>query len=179
MTYVVEAGSSRRTRRRRAVITLLMVVLMLFFAFWYAYSYYRSDGAERATPTTCPTATATGTATKAAPPLPSKTIVNVYNATTRTGLAAKTAKEVGKRGFVVDKVANDPLKKTVKISAEVRYGSKGKAKALLVQDLVKGSKVVKDKRSNDSVDLVLGAKFKSVAAAPTGTATTAPDACAP
>ncbi len=171
MSYVVESGasSSRRARRRRALITLGVVALMLFFAFWYAYSYYKTSGEPRATPvTSCTTA--------AVAPAPGKITVNVYNATERNGLAAKTATEVRKRGFKVSTVSNDPLARRVAGTAEVRYGRTGAPASKLVIALVKGAKGVQDARNDSSVDLVLGTKYKALAPpvkqAPTSTATT-------
>ena len=171
VTYIVESGasSSRRARRRRALITLGVVSLMLFFAFWYAYSYYRAGDHQRtAAKPVCTTATAA--------PRPADVTVNVYNATTRDGLAKKTAAEVRKRGFLVATVSNDPLQKKVTGTAEVRYGPSGKKDAALVLQLVKGAKGVQDARNDSSVDLVLGARYKALAPpvkqAPTSTATT-------
>ena len=165
MSYVVESGasSSRRARRRRALITLAVVALMLFFAFWYAYSYYRTSGGPRATPVTSCTTTATA-------PAPGKITVNVYNATERSGLAARTATEVRKRGFKVSTVSNDPLARQVVGTAEVRYGKTGAPAGKLVIALVKGAKGVQDARVDGSVDLVLGEKFTALAAAPKPTA---------
>jgi hypothetical protein len=168
----VEAGApsdARRARRRRALITLGLVALMLFFAFWYAYSYYRAGDHQRtAAKPVCTTATAA--------PRPADVTVNVYNATTRDGLAKKTAAEVRKRGFLVATVSNDPLQKKVTGTAEVRYGPSGKKDAALVLQLVKGAKGVQDARNDSSVDLVLGARYKALAPpvkqAPTSTATT-------
>jgi LytR cell envelope-related transcriptional attenuator len=161
VSYVVESGasSSRRARRRRALITLAVVALMLFFAFWYAYSYYRSSGEPRATPVTSCTTTATA-------PAPGKITVNVYNATERSGLAARTATEVRKRGFKVSTVSNDPLARQVVGTAEVRYGKTGAPAGKLVIALVKGAKGVQDARVDGSVDLVLGDKFTALVAAP-------------
>jgi hypothetical protein len=161
MSYVVESGASRarRARRRRALITLGVVALMLFFAFWYAYSYYQGSDKAKAAPS--PTCTATSTVRT-----PAQVTVNVYNATDRTGLAAKTAVDVRKRGFKVSTVSNDPLQKDVTLSAEVRYGPTGRESAKLVLTLVKGAKAVKDSRTDSSVDLVLGAKFTALTPAP-------------
>jgi hypothetical protein len=132
---------------------------MLFFAFWYAYSYYRASEEGAAAPRT-PTCTATTALA------PAQVKVNVYNATSRSGLAAKTAAEVRKRGFRVATVANDPLGKDVGTAAEVRYGRSGTASSVLVIKLVKGAKAVPDRRTDASVDLVLGDKFKALVAAP-------------
>jgi hypothetical protein len=161
VSYVVESGASRsrRARRRRALITLAVVALMLFFAFWYAYSYYRTD--RDRTPTATPSCTTT-TRTVA----PGNVTLNVYNATNRNGLAARTATEVRKRGFKVASVANDPLQKTVDRTAEVRYGKSGTNGAKLVLALVKGSRAVLDARTDSSVDLVLGEKFTALAPVP-------------
>ncbi|WP_270889853.1 LytR C-terminal domain-containing protein [Pedococcus sp. 5OH_020] len=158
MSYIVESGAStsRRARRRRTLVTLAVVTLMLFFAFWYAYSYYRDAPVRRATPTaTC--------STRPGVARPSGVTVNVYNATDRSGLAAKTAAEVRKRGFKVSTVANDPLQKTVTGTAEVRYGKSGAAGSRLVLRLVKGAKAVRDSRTDSSVDLVLGNRFTALA----------------
>jgi hypothetical protein len=169
MSYVVEAGASRtrRARRRRALITLGIVALMLFFAFWYAYSYFEGSNKPRAAPTSTCTATSTTR-------VPSQVTVNVYNATDRNGLAAKTATDVRKRGFKVSAVSNDPLQKKVAVAAEVRYGAAGTSSAKLVLALVKGSKGIKDARTDSSVDLVLGAKFTALTPAPKATPATAP-----
>jgi zona occludens toxin (predicted ATPase) len=170
VSYIVESGASRsrRSRRRRALITLVLVALMLFFAFWYAYSYYRSSGEAVAAP--APTCTTAAPAAPAAPakaaaaPKPADITINVYNATSRDGLAGKTASDVRERGFKVATVTNDPLQRTVTGTAEVRYGKSGAAKAKLVLGLVKGAKPVRDARTDASVDLVLGDKFTALTA---------------
>lgn len=158
MSYIVESGasSSRRSRRRRALVTLGLVALMLFFAFWYAYSYYQSSSEPTAAP--APSCTTAAPAPGAAPK-PGDITVNIYNATERTGLAAKTASEVRARGFDIATIANDPLQRKVTGSAEVRYGASGKAKAKVVLSLVKGAKPRSDGRPDGSVDLVIGETF--------------------
>lgn len=170
MSYVVESGASaaRRARRRRALITLGVVALMLFFAFWYAYSYFQTSNH---TPRAVPTPTCTSTS---AVRVPAQVTVNVYNATDRAGLAARTASDVRKRGFRVSAVSNDPLQKKVAAAAEVRYGATGAPSAKLVLALVKGSKGVKDSRTDSSVDLVLGNTFTALTAPPKTTPAAAP-----
>ncbi len=150
----------RRSRRRRSAITLTVVVLILFGAFWYSYSYFRGSSD---TPT--PTTTCTGGK-------PVKVTVNVYNATSREGLAADTATTLKKRGFTIGKVANDPLDKTVKGSAQVRYGPAGAKLAPVVAATVTKPKMVKDKRKNATVDLVLGDGFTALTTAKAETGTT-------
>ncbi len=175
MSYIVESGasSSRRARRRRALITITIVALMLFFAFWYAYSYYRASGERTAAPpAACPTPTA------ASAPQPRSITVNVYNATNRTGLAARIATEVRTRGFKVATVANDPLQKTITGPAEVRYGKVAKPSSTVVLGLVKGARAVQDGRADASVDLVLGEKFTALAPRVKTPAPTTPDVAA-
>ncbi|MGV1029715.1 MAG: LytR C-terminal domain-containing protein [Dermatophilaceae bacterium] len=156
MSFVVDSESSARARRRRrTAIVLVVVALVLAGAFYYAASYWN------AAPT--PSAAATCTPSAGSSPVPSQVTVNVYNATKRQGLAGSTAKLVKERGFVVGTVQNDPAKKTIAQSAEVRYGPNGEASAQLVLALVAGSVPVKDTRADGSVDLVIGEKFTALA----------------
>ena len=150
-----EGADRRRGPGRRSTVTLLVLLLGLFFAFWYALSYYRASENHRAA-APAPTCSAGPVVT------PGTTRVNVYNATERAGLAARTASALAKQGFVRGEVTNDPLGKTVTGSAEVRHGAKGLAQARLVAARVKGARLVRDDRTDDSVDLVLGTGFTTV-----------------
>ncbi len=151
-----------RQQNRRATTTILVVLLMLFFAFWYAYSYYRASNADEAAPTT-------GTTCRPFDPkvpTPAVTKVNVYNATSKNGLAARTAAELRERGFVIGTVSNDPLGRKVAV-AEVRYGPAGRTRVALVSPLGgKGTTTRADKRRDTSVDLVLGSSFSTLAPSP-------------
>jgi len=173
VSITVESASVARARRRkRTAITLLVVVAMLAGAFYYASSYWAKGATKAAAPACTITAGPTG------PVYPSQVTVNVYNSTSRTGLAATVGRLVKGRGFVLGTVANDPSKKQVAGPAEIRFGSAGERAATLVQGLVAGATLVKDTRADASVDLVLGAGYKEMATA-TGTATlaTAPPGC--
>jgi hypothetical protein len=171
--YVVESGASARARarRRRTLITLGLVALLLFGAFWFAYSYWKQPAKSGAGPT--PTCT---TAAPNAAPVAAPVKVNVYNATKRSGLAAATAKELKKRGYIIGTVSNDPLKKTIKGTAEVRYGKSGAKVAAPIESMVSKPAKIVDTRKDTSVDLVLGNAFKDLAAAP-AVSTTAPPVC--
>jgi len=155
-----------RHQQRKAATTILVVLLMLFFAFWYAYSYYRASGAnDAATPTT------TETCRPFDPKVPSAatTTVNVFNATTKNGLAARTAAELRERGFVIGEVRNDPLKRKV-ATVEVRHGAAGRSRAPLLVPLGgKGAKAVADGRKDASLDFVLGNGFTALAPTPSPT----------
>lgn len=165
-SYPPEPELSRaRYVRRRSLIIIALVALALFFAFWYAFSYYRASDTK-------PSATAKATCSPydAKVMAPSKVTVNVYNSTSRNGLAASVSKQLTTRGYVIGKVENDPLNKALKTVGEVRYGSKGSAQAkLAATTMPKGTKLVKDSRKDTSVDVVLGAGFKALATAPTTT----------
>jgi LytR cell envelope-related transcriptional attenuator len=154
-------------RARRQMITLLVVGGVLLVSFVFAAAYY-GGWFDSGKPAAQPCAPTKPTVTVA----PSQVKLNVYNASKRNGLAAKVAAEMKARGFAVGTIANDPLRKTVKVPAEVRYGKKGKAGAQLVSSEVTGAKLVPDKRTNATVDLVLGGTYKTLGSVPTAGATT-------
>jgi len=167
VSYVVESTSSQRSRKRlRTAVTLVVAIALLAGAFYYASTYFKKGAATSAA---CPTGIAT-TAAPGAPgaaPAPGQITVNVYNATNRNGLAGDTAKGVKERGYVVGTVSNDPLRKTIPQTAEVRHGKNGEVAAGVVAGLVAGSVLVVDARADASVDLVVGNGFQAlVAAAP-------------
>jgi len=172
-----------RQQHRRTTATILIVILMLFFSFWYAYSYYRSSTGSAAPSSSAPACRPFD----AKVPTAANTTVNVYNATTKNGLAGRTATELRRRGFTVGAVSNDPLKRKITGAAEVRYGPTGKTRAPLIVPLAgKGTTQVADKRKNASIDLVLGAAFTTLAPVPSPTGTpmcpspsTVPSATAP
>ncbi len=97
------------------------------------------------------------------PPKPSSITVDVYNSTTRQGLAGTTAGQLEKRGFVIGAIANDPLGKALAGTAEIRYGPKGKSRAIVVAAQVPDSKLVNDKRKNKTVAMSLGKAFEGLA----------------
>jgi hypothetical protein len=166
--YTTESQLSvrARQRRRRSLITLGIVLLGLFFAFWYALSYYQSGDSAIGSANSGPTCTPYDP--KAV--TPPNTSVNVYNASTRNGLAASVSKSLAARGYVIGKVANDPSSRKAPTVAEIRYGSSGDARAkLLLTALPKDSKLHKDKRKGATVDLVLGAKFTTLVPVSTST----------
>jgi hypothetical protein len=88
--------------------------------------------------------------------------VNVYNATDRVGLAKRVAKQLRKRGFVIGTVGNDPAHRTVTGVAEVRASAAGTASTRTVAAQVSSYLAVPDQRAGASVDLVLGAGFRSL-----------------
>jgi hypothetical protein len=185
MTMLTPRGVGVRRRRGRTGRRVVGVVLALallggagFAAWWFGLR-------DRGAAANCPAPVPTGTATPRPAALPAKRVtVNVYNATSRRGLAAEVAVELRKRGFPVKAVANDPLERTVRGVAEVRRGARGAAGAQTVLAHAGGAAEVRDKRADASVDLVLGAAFRrlrtaaeAAAALAPGPAVTAPPGC--
>jgi hypothetical protein len=157
MTDPDDGYEYRAKRQRRATVTIAVLLLALAGAFYYASTYFRD---------TTPTPAACSTVVPTPQLRPGDVSVNVYNATKRQGLASATAKDVAKRGFKVKSVANDPLKKTIKKAAEIRFGPTGAESAKLLAKHVPGAVLSEDKRKNDTVDLVLGDAWKKLGPAP-------------
>ena len=164
LTPLGRGGSAPRRRRnqaiRHAIVLLLALALLVaagVTAWWYTF---RTSTVVAALPA-CPTPTVTSN-----PPvvtIATKSIrVNVFNATSRQGLAARVAAELRTRGFVVTGVANDPLRKMVIAPAEIRYGPAGRAAAQTLALQVSGAVAAPDGRKNATVDLVLGMGFTAL-----------------
>jgi hypothetical protein len=176
MAYIQEASSWRTRRRRRQWITLFVVLALLIGAGAVAYGFYSGaigapEEVNVAALPPCPTSSAT-----VRPLSPEKVTVNVYNATSRNGLAAEVATALDLRTFRVANIANDPKHAKISGIAEIRYGAKGTAAARLVATQLSGAKLVKDGRRTAVVDLVLGAKYQGLkpVASTTPTPTGAP-----
>ncbi|MFD0329774.1 LytR C-terminal domain-containing protein [Streptacidiphilus monticola] len=71
---------------------------------------------------------ASASASPSALPSPSAITVNVYNATTRTGLAGNTANQLKARGFKIGKIGNAPatLDHKVTTTGEIIGGAASK-----------------------------------------------------
>lgn len=176
MSHVVESAASRRHRRnRRTAVILVVLVAALAGAFHYAASYMNRPSLPAAA-SDCPTTgiTAKGPDAQVAP---GQVTVNVYNSTSRAGLAADTAKSLKGLGFVIGTVSNDPAKRKIDGVGEMRYGPGGQLGANLLKTIVPGTAFTLDTRADATVDLVIGNAFKGVTT-PTATATGAgPSPC--
>ncbi len=177
--YATESPVSlrRRRQRRRALITIGVVVLGLFFAFWYALSYYQSDANSQ------PQVAAGPTCRTPDPDevRPEEVTILVLNATNRSGLAARTAKDLAARGFKISGAENDDSDNPTPKVVELRYGPKGKEQARLVRTMFpKGVTALRpDKRKGTDVDVVLGKNFKNLRAEETPTAQPLPECPVP
>jgi hypothetical protein len=158
VTYSNPARARPRPRRgavfaRRASAVLL--VLLLFAGTGYTVWRVSLAGPVAAGDT----AACVTPSPVALPVAPRRIQVNVYNATNRNGLAARTAKQLKAYGFRIGKVANDPLDRSVRGTAEIRGGPESARQMATVQLYVDKETVYRVKRKGASVDLVLGNRF--------------------
>ena len=165
--YVYESGlSTKRRRQRRTAVTLLLTTLFLFGAFWWAWSYIRDDG--EAPPATSQPTTDVG---QCGDNDPRTVTLNVYNASSRSGLAGTVADELRDRGFTIGEVANDPLGASFSAPAQVRYGEPGRQQAAMLRGIVEDEQVVRDERTTTDLDLVLGPNYVELNPEPAGVPT--------
>jgi hypothetical protein len=89
--------------------------------------------------------------------------LNVYNSTSRPGLARTVADELLGRKFLVGAVANTEA--SYRGVAAVVSGAAGQSAAFTVQRNVPGSDYFQDDRTDASVDVILAGDYKELAAA--------------
>ncbi|MEO5781134.1 MULTISPECIES: LytR C-terminal domain-containing protein [Arthrobacter] len=92
---------------------------------------------------------------------PESVTVNVYNSTSRPGLARGVADEFAARKFVVGAIANKST--GFRGVALVVSGAAGQSAALSVQRQVPGSDYFQDGRADATVDVILTDDFKELA----------------
>ncbi|MBP8535917.1 LytR C-terminal domain-containing protein [Streptomyces sp. MK37H] len=98
-------------------------------------------------------------------PKPSQITVNVYNATTRSGLAKDTAKELEKRGFKIGKVGNAPTRYDKKVKATgILLGAPGAGDGAfnVLGTQLPGAQTKNDARDGKDIDLIIGNGFKDL-----------------
>jgi hypothetical protein len=91
--------------------------------------------------------------------------INVFNATSKSGLANSVRLDFEYRKFHVVKTGNNPLKKAVPEVAIVRYGPKTVGAAYVVNAYFLNDAKLEynPKRADESIDIILGAGFKQLA----------------
>lgn len=103
----------------------------------------------------------------AAPPEPAGITVNVLNATTRAGLAKKTADELKKRGFRIGEVGNAPEEYDKKVKgAGLLLGPGSSLKTslpVLATQLPAAERRTDAARRDTALDLVIGDAFRQLA----------------
>jgi LytR cell envelope-related transcriptional attenuator len=175
MSTLSPTGSSRRSPLPAVIAVVLALAVGVGGGWWFAGRDKSTPAASPTTSTSCTShstakATAKSTAKSSAKstakavalPNPRVIQVNVYNATTRSGLARSTSVLLAARGFAIGATANDPLNKTVPGTAEIRFGRKGLLAAKVVAAQVPSPVMVRDLRPDASVDFVIGNTFTAL-----------------
>jgi LytR cell envelope-related transcriptional attenuator len=158
--------ASPLTRRPLPALVSLIALLLLTSLVWWRVLHRGGEaGAES---TACPTPTTTVSETL---PAQSQVTVEVLNATTRAGIAAKARTALTERGFNSPKPAtNDRPRVRVRGVAEIRYGPSGEKGAKLLAYYFPGAKLVPTASKVATVVVSLGDKYKRVETAETVTA---------
>jgi hypothetical protein len=149
-------------RRRRILHGLVLVLLVGLIAAGIVTALAIMNGqikiptAERssAAASLCPDATFDYTA-------PEKISLNVFNSTSRPGLARTVADEFAARKFIVGAVGNTTS--SYRGVALVVSGAAGQSAAFSVQRNLPGSDYVQDGRTDPSVDVILTSDYKELA----------------
>ena len=148
---------SATTRRPLPALAFILVLFILAAIVWWRVLHRSEDAAGT---TVAVTTCATGTPMTF--PTPAKVTVTVLNGADRDQLATTVSKQLKARGFSVGTPSDTTSLASV---AEIRFGTDNKAAATLLAYYVHGSTLVQEKRSDATIDLVLGAKYKALASA--------------
>ena len=151
--------------RRRIVhgVVLVMLVGLLVAAIMVAFAIMNgqiklpvAERSKAAAVSVCPAATYDYTP-------PEKVNVNIYNSTSRPGLARSVADQLAARKFIVGAVGNTTS--SYRGVALVVSGAAGQSAAFSVQRNVPGSDYFQDGRTDQSVDVIITGDFKELAKA--------------
>jgi hypothetical protein len=147
----------RSGRRPLPPLIFLLVLAVAAVAVWW-YVIRQESAHDAAQQAACSTASA-------APPSldPGSVTLRVYNATHTAGLATTVANTLKERGFTVGEIANDTSGREVTGVGELRHGALGKDNAAFVRVFIPGAGDYPDTRADDTVDVVIGPDFKTLA----------------
>ncbi|WP_338785405.1 LytR C-terminal domain-containing protein [Streptomyces sp. DG1A-41] len=167
----------RRPRRRGRLVALVVASAAVLgvggWGTWQLIDAFTGGGKASAagSGTDCAPETKSSPSPRAKPlPEPRTITVNVLNATTRSGLAKKTADELKKRGFKIGDVGNAPQQYDKKVKGPGVL--LGPASALDTSLPVLGTQLPGAERRTEAarkgaaVDLVIGDGFKELAKKP-------------
>jgi hypothetical protein len=164
-TFEAAGDPDDPVRLRRRVVHGVVLVLLLgliagaiitALAIINGHLKLPSTAASDEPRTTCPAATFDYTP-------PEQINLNVFNSTSRPGLARAVADELLARKFVVGNVANTEA--GYRGVAAVVSGAAGQSAAFTVQRHVPGSDYFQDGRTDASVDVIVAGDYKELAAA--------------
>ncbi|HEY3511985.1 MULTISPECIES: LytR C-terminal domain-containing protein [Kribbella] len=139
--------------RWRTPITMVILLGILAGGGWWGWKSLMSSSADP----TCTEQKLTNNRL-----LPKQVVLNVYNGGARAGSAGRVADVLKKRGFNIDKIANEPKGDKTQVVA-LRGASATAPEMLLVAgQLNQKAEMIGDGRTDHTVDLVIGAGFGSV-----------------
>ena len=161
MSYGRTTYRSRRRMRVRTPITLLLLLAVLVGAGWYGVKQLTAPTPKAAVTTCTPRHVVSPTPGQVA--TTAAVTVNVYNAGSISGLADQTAAALKSRGFQIGTVGNDPSNSNFSGYLLVRGAARSLPAVRLLLAQASGSVFEKIARSDDTVDAVLGAKFRVLA----------------
>ena len=156
MRDVYEAGMPTARRRRRRALALGLLALLLLVAAAGAWRLLAHEDPASSPPT--------ATSGTTCPDPPAGITVDVYNATSRAGLATLTADTLRAQRFDVGRATNAPEGTTLTAPAEIRHGKDAKPGAEVLAHRIRGSVLREIPRAGTRVDLVLGPDFGAVTA---------------
>lgn len=166
-----DAARRRAARRRRlqqrqtlifgVLLTVLLAVALLAAAMWgnvIPSPFSRPFNSEA--PTDAQTSSVPCPPADAVPVPFGEITASVYNATTESGLAARTASGLAQFGIAVSQTANYGSN----VSGDVRIvtGPLGLRAAYTVAEIVPGAEVALDGREDETIDVVVGNGFNAV-----------------
>lgn len=165
-----------RRRRGRLVLALVASVAALGLVGWGTLQLIDvfTGGGEKASAAgpkaDCASKASPSASVKGAAPKPGGITVNVYNATTRGGLAKNTADELRKRGFKIGDVGNAPKEFDKKVKGTgILLGpssSLNSSLPVLATQLSTAERRTDAARKGAAVDLIIGDGFKTLTAKP-------------
>jgi hypothetical protein len=141
------------------LVFLLILALLTAIVWWRVIHRVSSEASSAQSSTSCSPAPVTVV------PAPATVTVHILNATSRQGLAAGVKLNLAKVGFVVADIGNDDV--PIAGVAEIRYGPAGRAAAKLVAYYFPGATLIGSARTDNQVEISLGAKFTAVSTAAT------------
>ncbi|MFI8349311.1 LytR C-terminal domain-containing protein [Streptomyces sp. NPDC085596] len=160
-------------RRGRLVAAVVASVAALGVAGWGTLQlidvFTGGDGSVSGHAADCSAKVASAAPVKALPK-PGTITVNVYNATTRSGLAKQTADELKKRGFKIGDVGNADKQFDKKVKGTGMLigpaGALDTTLPVLSTQLTDAERRTDAARKGTALDLVIGDRFKTLAQRP-------------
>ena len=159
MTLRTERPPVRPRSGRRPLPPLIFLLVLAVAAaavWWYVIRQEKQEEAQQEA--------ACSTAAAAPPSLDPATIsLRVFNATDTAGLASSVTTALKDRGFTVGEIANDTSGREVTGVGELRHGPRGADNANFVRLFIPTAGDYPDTRADETVDVVIGPEFTTLA----------------